>query len=244
MTRRIGGMAKIVRMDSGLKAILFDFGGTLDDDGVPWKDRFYAFYRAEGLALGAAAFAERFYRADDSLVGGLGNLGFRDTIGLLVERLERLLPAGRPGRGGRVAARFQGEAEACLRRNRPCLEHLATRFKLGIVSNFYGNLSAVAGETGIAHCFGVIVDSAAVGAEKPSPSIFRPAFAGLGVTAGDCVFVGDSLVRDRAGAEAAGMRFVWVAAPDRSAPERIAVRHRVPRITALPDLLDTLVAAA
>lgn len=232
-------------MDSRLKAILFDFGGTLDDDGVPWKDRFYAFYREEGLMLDVDDFAGCFYRADDSLIGRLGDdLGFRDTIRLLVERLEPLLPSGPSGRGGRVAARFHGQAVSRLRRNRSCLEQLATRFKLGIVSNFYGNLPSVAGETEIAHLFGAIIDSARVGAEKPSPAIFRPALAALGVAAADCVFVGDSLVRDGAGAEAAGMGFIWIADDDCAASERPAVRHRIPRVTALPGILERLEGAA
>ncbi len=31
------------------KAILFDFGGTIDADGVAWKERFYPLYLAEHL---------------------------------------------------------------------------------------------------------------------------------------------------------------------------------------------------
>ena len=233
------------RLDHRLKAILFDFGGTLDADGVPWRERFHALYRDEGLDLGAEAFAERFHHADDGMVGRLGpDVGFARTIELLVKRLERYLPAGRIGRGERVARRFHHEAEICLGRNRSCLERLARRFKLGIVSNFYGNLAAVAEETGIAGSFGSIVDSSVVGAVKPSPTIFRLALDGLGVTAADSLYVGDSLARDHAGAEATGITFVWVAAPDRAAPEGAGVRLRVSCVTALPDLLDSLDDAA
>ncbi len=32
-------------------SVLFDFGGTLDADGIPWKERFFRLYQAEGLAL-------------------------------------------------------------------------------------------------------------------------------------------------------------------------------------------------
>ncbi|MBI3976278.1 MAG: HAD family hydrolase, partial [Armatimonadetes bacterium] len=32
-----------------MRALLFDFGGTLDADGVPWKDRIFTLYRAEGV---------------------------------------------------------------------------------------------------------------------------------------------------------------------------------------------------
>ena len=32
-----------------IETVLFDFGGTLDADGVAWKERFYALYQSEGL---------------------------------------------------------------------------------------------------------------------------------------------------------------------------------------------------
>src|SRR4051812_40820094 len=35
----------------GLRAILFDMGGTLDGDGLHWLDRFAAAYAAAGMTL-------------------------------------------------------------------------------------------------------------------------------------------------------------------------------------------------
>jgi putative hydrolase of the HAD superfamily len=220
------------------RAILFDFGGTLDADGIPWKERFQRLYRAEGLDLGDDAFAARFHAADDSLIGRLGpEAGLRRTIAALVERLEPLLPAGPSGRGERVAERFLRDAEACLAHNRISLERLARRFKLGIVSNFYGNLAGVAEETGIAALFGALVDSAVVGESKPSPAIFRRALERLGVSGAEAVHVGDSLARDRAGAAAAGIAFVWVARPTEPAPAGAQADPRVARVADLPEML-------
>ena len=36
-------------MTPAVETLLFDFGGTLDADGVAWKERFFTLYRAEGL---------------------------------------------------------------------------------------------------------------------------------------------------------------------------------------------------
>lgn len=226
-------------MFSGLKAILFDFGGTLDADGVPWMERFHALYRAEGLDLDADTFARRFRRADDSLLGGLAqDTGFRATVDILTERLDQALPAGGPARSGRIADRFHHDAETHLARNRPALERLAGRYRLGIVSNFYGNLAAVAEETGIAAHFGVVADSTVVGAEKPDPVIFKAALDGLGVAADHCLFVGDSLRRDRAGADGMGMRFVWIEAPGSARGVSDLPRWRIPGVTELPGVLE------
>lgn len=56
-------------MKAPVKTLLFDFGGTLDADGVAWKERFHALYRAAGLDVTSDAFAPAFYAADDQLVG-------------------------------------------------------------------------------------------------------------------------------------------------------------------------------
>ncbi|HSL79480.1 MAG TPA: hypothetical protein VK877_07450, partial [Pseudolabrys sp.] len=58
-------------MNGPIETLLFDFGGTLDADGVAWKERFHALYRADGLDVASDAFAPAFYAADDPLVGGL-----------------------------------------------------------------------------------------------------------------------------------------------------------------------------
>src|SRR5882757_4873415 len=76
-------------MKEPVETLLFDFGGTLDADGVAWKERFYTFYRAEGLDMAADAFASIFFAADDPLVGGLPTgTGLSGTVHALVANLE------------------------------------------------------------------------------------------------------------------------------------------------------------
>ncbi len=200
---------------SGVRAVLFDFGGTLDADGIAWKERFYACYRAAGLDLDAEQFARHFYDADDPLVGRIPeSAGLADTVGRLVANIEAGLGDGNAARGRFVAERFLADSRATLARSAAVLARLAGRYALGIVSNFYGNLDAVCRDAGIRPYLTVVVDSTKVGAEKPSKAIFRAALDGLAAEAADCVFVGDSLRRDRAGARAMGMNFVWVAPPE------------------------------
>jgi putative hydrolase of the HAD superfamily len=110
-----------------------------------------------------------------------------------------------------VAERFVDDALATSRRNAPLLARLATRYRLGLVSNFYGNLVTVCDDMAIRPFFGAIVDSVRAGCVKPDPRIFRQAVEELGVSALATTFVGDSLARDMAGARAAGMAHVWLA---------------------------------
>jgi HAD superfamily hydrolase (TIGR01509 family) len=218
-------------MTEPIETLLFDFGGTLDADGVAWKERFHTLYRAEGLNMAADEFAPIFFAADDPLIGGLpAATGLSETVHALAVNLEAELAragteSGNIGernddyRGRRVASRFLSEASAAFARNRPVLEALKNRYRLGIVSNFYGNLEAVCRSAGLAPLFSVMVDSHCVGAEKPDPKIFHAALETLHAMPETTVFVGDSLRRDREGARRAGMRFIWIAPQDVQAVE-------------------------
>jgi HAD superfamily hydrolase (TIGR01509 family) len=237
-----------------IKTLLFDFGGTLDADGVAWKERFHTLYRAEGLDIAADAFAPIFFAADDPLVGSLSSTaGLSETVTALVTNLEAELTRCGAGteeagavneqnRGQRVASRFLLEASAALTRNRPILEALKARYRLGIVSNFYGNLEAVCRSAAIAPLFGVMVDSQCVGAEKPDPAIFHVALKTLRAAPETTVFVGDSLRRDREGARRMGMRFIWIAPQNVQAAEtRASAEPPIhATLTSLPDLMKIL----
>ena len=231
-----------------IETVLFDFGGTLNSDGVAWKERFHALYRAEGLDLSAEAFAPAFYAADDALVGVLASAtGLEETVHALAAGLEAELArrgfVADEARGERVASRFLSDMSAAFARNGPVLETLGERYRLGVVSNFYGNLEAACASSGLARHFGVMTDSQRIGAEKPEPAIFRAALAALDAAPETAVMVGDSLRRDCEGARRTGMGFIWIAPEDVQAAERgCATDARLlAAVTQLPDLIDILI---
>ena len=192
-------------------AVLFDFGGTLDADGLTWKTRFFRLCREEGLVVAPERFDPVFYAVDDALVGAIpATLSFRDTVCRLAAGVTRAL-GGEETVRARVASRFIEDALEHLRGNTPLLSRLSRRYRLGIVSNFYGNLTTVCHNAGIRPFFTVIIDSTRVGCLKPDPRIFQRALDELGMAPADAIFVGDSLPRDMAGARAIGMRHIWLA---------------------------------
>jgi FMN hydrolase / 5-amino-6-(5-phospho-D-ribitylamino)uracil phosphatase len=234
-------------MTAAIETLLFDFGGTLDADGVAWKERFHALYQAEGLDMTAEAFAPAFFAADDPLVGALPPAaGLKETVHALATNLEAELARRAQGangeRGRRVASRFLAEATAAFARNRPILEALGERYRLGVVSNFYGNLEAVCRSSGLASLFAVVTDSRRVGAEKPDPAIFRAALEALHAAPETTLYVGDSLRRDCEGARRAGLGFVWIAPDEVQAAEAQggATKPILAAVTALSDLLNIL----
>jgi putative hydrolase of the HAD superfamily len=239
-------------MTQQIESLLFDFGGTLDADGVAWKERFHAHYRAEGLDMTADTFAPAFYASDSPLVGDLPLAAdLSKTVRRLTANLEAELVrcngdaakhSAEDDRGERIAARFLAEASVAFARNRPLLEALRGRYRLGVVSNFYGNLEAVCHGAGLAPLFGVIIDSHRIGAEKPDPAIFRAALEPLCAKAETTLFVGDSLRRDREGARRIGMGFLWIAPREVQASEVQAAKEPLDHavIARLGDLAEIL----
>jgi HAD superfamily hydrolase (TIGR01509 family) len=245
-------------MTKPIDTVLFDFGGTLDADGVAWKERFHTLYRSEGLDMTADAFAPAFFAADNPLVGSLPPAtGLPETVDALTANLEVELARLSAGAGGagtvkdrtdgnrprRVASRFLSGASAAFSRNRPVLEALRQRYRLGVVSNFYGNLEAVCDSVGLTPLFAVMVDSHRVGAEKPDPAIFRAALEALHAPPETTMFVGDSLRRDREGARRAGMGFIWIAPQEVWAAEAQASADPLDHatVTQFSDLMKILI---
>jgi FMN phosphatase YigB (HAD superfamily) len=202
-------------MTAPIAALLFDFGGTLDSDGIPWKERFSRALAAEGTVVSSEHFDRAFYRADDALVGRVpAGLGLAETASRLAHGLVLELGLDAPGLADRIAGRFETDSRAHLRRSAAILADLARTRRIAIVSNFYGNLEAVCADGGLLPHVAAAVDSSVVGFTKPDIRIFEAALGRLGVPADRAIFIGDSPGRDMAGAREAGLRHLLLAAEE------------------------------
>jgi FMN phosphatase YigB (HAD superfamily) len=194
------------------KVLLFDFGGTLDALGLPWRERFFRLWREEGDDVSRERFDRAFYAADDALVGAVPEtLALAETVGRLARGVAKGLGSDDESLPDHVAARFCEESRKNLACSAGLLERLASRYKLAVVSNFYGNLPAVCREAGLDRFLSAAVDSTMIGCRKPDPAIFRAALEKIPAEPTESVFVGDSLERDMAGARGIGMRHVLLA---------------------------------
>jgi putative hydrolase of the HAD superfamily len=203
-------------------AILFDFGGTLDGDGLHWLDRFYAIYDLIGLSdIPKSRIKEAFYWADEQAERDPDMLG--SGLRAMMERhvawqFEKL-GIKDPEKQGEAAAAFIGPAEDALERNRDILEKLhQAGLKIGILSNFYGNVEILCHEFGLIPYLDVILDSAEVGLRKPDPKLFELALNQLGVAAEEAAFVGDSYERDIVPAKSVGMKTYWLVGKEEKMP--------------------------
>lgn len=197
-----------------MKSVLFDYGGTLDADGTTWLERFYPIYKEEGVDLPRERFDRAFYDSDDNLPSRhrLQGLDLEQTLRLQVRDVLAAAAPDRLALTERIAGRFAADSRRQFERLKPVLERLARRYRLGIVSNFYGNLEDILSAEGLRPLFSVVADSGVVGVIKPEPGIFLHAARAVGADPAECVMVGDSIKRDMKGAEGVGMKRALIVA--------------------------------
>ncbi len=214
--------------------MLIDYGGTLDGDALHWFDHFVALYDEAGADVPLPALKAAFYGADAALTRDpeIATFGLERMVRTHVALQLRALPVGNPGLASRLADRFIADTRAAWDRNRPLLRRLAARYRLGVVSNSYGNMPALLAEAALAP-FAVIVDSAIAGVAKPDPAIYRLAADELDLPPVAILHVGDSWERDVVPAHAVGMRTAWLARPEAPAPYEPADVWRIDSLQAL-----------
>jgi FMN phosphatase YigB (HAD superfamily) len=201
--------------------LLFDFGGTLDLPGAHWLDRFLAHYQQAGFVLTRTELDRAFsyatqsgYQAGERIYGyGLRMLVDQLVnwqVDYLLEHLPERVPPNLRDAAARIADRFCAESAAGFEQSRRVLATLAPRFKIGVVSNFYGNLQPVLEEARLASFVTAVIDSSRVGAFKPDPAIYLAALARVDSRPEETAMIGDSLDKDCAPARRLGLRTVWL----------------------------------
>jgi putative hydrolase of the HAD superfamily len=208
-----------------LKALLFDFGGTLafldyellarefSRPGRPIDPLALEFAEYEGRAMIDRVLMSGQHRDvnkgyEEFFAAWLGAAGIPEEE--IREHGERFREIHREATLWRVVR--PGTIDA--------LERLRARgLKLAIVSNAEGQVESDAQRFGLAPLFDTIIDSHIVGVAKPDPRIFQIALERLGVAPDEVRYAGDIYSIDMLGARAAGIegalidqhgRYHWV----------------------------------
>jgi putative hydrolase of the HAD superfamily len=223
----------------GFDILLFDFGGTLDGPGEPWLQRFDRCYRACGVVLPRPSLSAAFGNSTRRCYADPGMAGrrLRATIACHVAwQAEHLaLPDATPVEA--VIDTFVAITEANLEASRRLLERWSARARLGVISNFYGNVHLLLDDAGITPLLGAVVDSTVVGVAKPDPRIFALALERLGGKPARALYVGDSHDKDVLGARSAGLHTAWLPGDDGPGDVRHAADFVLGRLEDVEDLL-------
>jgi putative hydrolase of the HAD superfamily len=93
----------------------------------------------------------------------------------------------------------------------PALEALRRDgLRLAVIANWDERLPGLLRELGLGRFFDTVVTSQGAGVEKPHPLIFQVALGLLELQADEVLHVGDRRLEDVEGAEAVGMRALWL----------------------------------
>ena len=203
-----------------IKGIIFDYGGTIDSRGVHWSEVIWDGYRESGITVDKETFREAYVHAERELARVrhiLPHHNFHDLllIKMCIE-LEWLAERGHIAAdtveplAARVAQYCYAAARECIEEARPTLEALHARFPMVLVSNFYGNVSAVLEDFDLLKYFNRIIESAVVGVRKPDPAIFALGVEALGLPAQNVLVIGDSYKKDILPALSLGCHVAWL----------------------------------
>ena len=205
-----------------IKAMLFDYGGTLDSGARHWFYVLYEGFLNSGVTLSEEDFRPAYVCAERALAKHC-YINTTDTFFTLLykkvlletEYLEhnKICTFQNSHPRTKVAeqvANFCNDfAREHVRSAIPLLMEFQKKYTLVMVSNFYGNLSAILQSFGVSDFFPTIIESAVVGVRKPSPDIFKLAVQAVNVRADECVVIGDSYTKDIMPANSIGCETVW-----------------------------------
>lgn len=205
-----------------IQGIIFDYGGTIDTNSRHWAEVLWAKYVEHQVPVDKESFREAYVFGERTLAKYPFVQPwhtFREVLAikakLQMEWLaeQRRLDADEAqvrSYAAKVAGSCYEHVLEVLKVTRPVVEGLAKKYKLVLVSNFYGNIQIILEDFGLLVFFDEIVESSVVGVRKPDPAIYRLGVEAMGFEAGHVLVVGDSFSKDVVPAKAVGCRVAWL----------------------------------
>ncbi len=121
------------------------------------------------------------------------------------------------------------------------LTRLSAKYTLGLLTNGAPDLQREKiAASGLAGFFSVIAVSGEHGIGKPRPEIFHRLAVEAGVEVQEAVMVGNSLERDIAGAQNAGILSIWIKVPGSEEQYPVKPHHTILGLAELPAILEKL----
>ena len=224
-----------------IRALLFDFGGTLDGNGVHWRDRTYRFLHQVYPEIDRETFDRVDRAAVNSLIdsGRAPQLTLRETMDVIATGIYKALGLDLDVKD-RYVDFFCDGAREHLDRNRRWLATLQEKYRLGVISNNFGNTQGWCDEYNLSPLLDIVVDSTVVGVSKPEAGIFHAALSELRVLPDEAIYTGDTYSDDVVGAKGVGMWAAWlVGEEDKECPDASLVNVQLAELQELQGFLES-----
>ena len=200
-------------MKISVKGLIFDYGGTLDTNGVHWGEVIWQTYRVFNVPIPLDRFREAYIHVERTLGSQpviQPDYTFKQTLALKLKLQFEALGLSDWLLVSKMAASCYQKTVYHVRRAIYVLDALKKRYQMALVSNFYGNLRVVVHEFGLTDYFLFVIESASVGIRKPDPAIFQLGIDALGLPPYEVAIIGDSYKNDIAPAIHLGCPAIWL----------------------------------
>ncbi|MEN9917762.1 MAG: hypothetical protein RL662_198 [Bacteroidota bacterium] len=207
-----------------IQGVIFDYGGTIDTNGVHWAEVLWDAYVAAEVPVTkeqfrvAYVFVERYLAVHPAI---LPNHNFRDLLRVKVDlQIQNLIDSDIIANNAKAEIYSVAISDQCytfardiVNKEKAILQAFRDRYPMVLVSNFYGNVEAVLEDFDLTKYFDAIIESAVVGVRKPDPAIFTLGVEKLNLPAANIVVIGDSYKKDIVPATKNGCQTVWLKGP-------------------------------
>ena len=237
---------------SSIKGIIFDYGGTIDTNGIHWGEVICEQYREAGISIERELYRAAYVHGERSLAKS-PIIKPEDTFHTLLKKkitlqFEYLKEHTTPDRftvvkADEIADGCYNKVKETLATSRSILDSLAAHYPMVLVTNFYGNMPVVLKEFGLKSYFNNIVESSVVGIRKPDPALFALGVEALQLQPDEVIVIGDSYRKDIYPAATLGCKTVWlknICWAEEPIEEGHAPTAIIGNITELPDIISTI----
>lgn len=200
-------------MKTSVKGLIFDYGGTIDTNGVHWGEVIRSAYERFDAPVTRDEFREAYVQVERAL-GSRPVIRpehtFRDVLHIKLKLQFEALQIDDLSLAAEIADACYADAARTIRAASDVLSRLTKRYPAVLVSNFYGNLRTVLDEFRLSRYFKSVIESAGAGVRKPDPAIFARGIEALGLRPEETVIIGDSYKNDILPADALGCPSIWL----------------------------------
>lgn len=204
-----------------VKGIIFDYGGTIDSNGMHWAEVIWNAYQKINVPVTKEEFRDAYVYTERYLAVNpviQSNHNFYDLLKIKIDlQINNLVENNKlnkdldlKGYSSQISKECYNFAKQIIDKEIIVLENLKSRYPMVLVSNFYGNVQAVLEDFGLLSLFDKIIESAIVGVRKPDPEIFRLGVEELNLSPDSIVVIGDSYSKDIVPATKNGCQTIWL----------------------------------
>lgn len=236
-------------MKNNFTTIIFDYGGTLDTDGVHWSEKFWESYQTFNIQVEKKEFRNAFVYSERKIVNIIKpDFKLKSTYETQLKyQMEYLEKEGLYSKSN--IELIEDMTNFCLTAvlnninfTKKVLSSIIKEFNLGLISNYYGNLETVLNETDLRKYFKSFIDSAVTGIRKPDKSIFELSLKELNTKPNHTIVVGDSYGNDIIPAKELGCTTVWLEGKGWNIPiDTSSADIKIKSIKELPVIVKNLI---